>query len=55
MGEWEKVCVESGLLLLKLKTHVKTNIASKVIMFEKCLEFKKIVLLFYGKQKMVTL
>jgi len=24
-------------------------------MFEECLEFKKTILLFYGKQKMVTL
>jgi hypothetical protein len=40
---------------LKLKTRVKTNIASKVIMFEECFEFKKTIFLFYGKQKMVTL
>jgi hypothetical protein len=39
------------VLLKKLKTLVKTRFASKVIMFEKCIELKKIIILFYGKQK----
>ncbi len=37
--EWEKACVESGMLLHKLKTPIKTRFASKIIMFEVCLEF----------------
>jgi hypothetical protein len=40
MHEWENACVERGLLLWKLKTLMMTKIASKVIMFEKVLEFK---------------
>jgi len=33
--EWEKVCIECGLLFRKLKTLVKTRFLFKVIMFEK--------------------
>jgi hypothetical protein len=47
--EWEKPCVESGLLPWKLKTPIKTRFASKIIMFEECFEFKEIILLCYGK------
>ncbi len=39
--EWEMACVERGLRFWKLKTLVKTRFASKVIMFEEVLEFKK--------------
>jgi len=34
---------------------MKTKFASKVIMFEKTLEFKQDMLLGYGKQKTLTL
>jgi hypothetical protein len=32
--EWEKVCVDDGLPPRKLKTHVKTKFASKVMLFQ---------------------
>jgi hypothetical protein len=38
--EREKVCIECGMPLQKLKTLVKTKFASKLIMFEDILEFK---------------
>jgi hypothetical protein len=47
--EWEKACMDSGLWLRKLKTHVKTRFVSTVIMFEKTLEFKVATLLCDGK------
>ncbi len=34
--------VENGLLTWKLKKYIKTWFANKVIMFEECLEFKKL-------------
>jgi len=45
----------TGLFAKKLKTFVKTRFTSKIIMFEKCFEFKKIILICYNKQKLVTL
>jgi hypothetical protein len=36
--EWEKACIECGLLPQKCKTPIKTRFASKVIMFEETLE-----------------
>jgi hypothetical protein len=53
--EWEKACVENRLLLRKLKALVKTRFGSKIIMFEECLEFKKTILLCYGKHKTMIL
>ncbi len=47
--EWEKACVEMGLRPQKLKTLMKTKFASKVLMFEKCLEFKKAIILCLGQ------
>jgi len=47
--------MDSGLRLQKLKTSVKTKLDSKVIMFEKTLEFKAIITLCYGKQKTLSL
>jgi hypothetical protein len=47
--ECENACVElSGLQHWKLKTLVKTRFASKIIMFEKALDFKKAIVLCYG-------
>jgi hypothetical protein len=53
--KWEKDCIESGMRHWKLRSLVKTKFASKVIMFEKTLEFKQDMLLCYGKQKTLTL
>jgi hypothetical protein len=53
--EWEKACIECGLPPQKLKTPVKTKFASKVIMFEKTLKFKQIIITCYGRQKIVIL
>jgi hypothetical protein len=47
--------MDSGLRLQKLKTPVKTKLDSKVIMFEKKMEFKVIIMLCYGKQKTLSL
>jgi len=49
--EWERACMDSGLWPRKLKTPIKTRFTSKVIMFEKTLEFKVAILLSYDKQK----
>jgi hypothetical protein len=46
--EWERPCVERGLWPWKLKTPMNNFFASKVIMLEKVLEFKKAILLYYG-------
>jgi hypothetical protein len=43
--KWEKACIESW----KWHQKLKTMFASKVIMFEKTLEFKQTILLCYGK------
>jgi len=39
----------------ELKIPIKMNFASKVIMFEKCLDFKKSIILCYGNLKIVML
>jgi len=53
--EWEKVCIECGLLPQKMKTLIKTRFTSKVIMFEKTLEFKQVIITCYGRQKTIAL
>ncbi len=53
--EWEKACIECGMPPRKLKTVIKTKFASKVIMFEKTLKFKRTIITCYGRQKIVTL
>ncbi len=53
--EWEKVCIECGLLFRKLKTLVKTRFSFKVIMFEKTLEFKQAIITCYERQKTIVL
>jgi hypothetical protein len=40
---------------LQLVNTMKTKFASKVIMFEKCLQFKDTITLCYGRQKVVAL
>jgi hypothetical protein len=35
--EWQKACYEIGMWHKKLKTHVQTHFASKVILFQKTL------------------
>jgi len=50
--EWEKAYVESGLLLHKLKSPIKTRFASKIIMFEECIEFEKtIIFVMVGRRQ----
>jgi hypothetical protein len=39
--EWEKVCVESSLWPCTFQTPMTMRFASKVIMFEEALKFKK--------------
>jgi hypothetical protein len=53
--EWEKACIECGLLFRKLKTLVKIRFAFKVIMFEKTLEFKQAIITCYERQKIIAL
>jgi hypothetical protein len=53
--EWEKACIECGLLLQKLKTPIKTRFASKVIVFEETLEFKEAIITCYKRQKIIAL
>jgi hypothetical protein len=53
--EWEKACVESGLLPHKLKTPIKTRFASNIIMFEECIEVKKTIIICYDRKKTMTL
>jgi len=53
--EWEKACIQCGMPPRKLKTVIKTKFASKVIMFEKTLEFKKTIITCYGRQNTITL
>jgi len=47
--KWEKAYVENESLLQKFKTLNKTRFSCKIIMFEKNLEFKKTIFLYYGK------
>jgi hypothetical protein len=49
--EWERACVERRLWPRKSKTLMKIRFASKVIMFEKVLEFKEAIILCHAKQK----
>jgi hypothetical protein len=53
--KWEKACVESGLWPRKLQTPMKMRFANKVIMFEEALEFKKTIILCYGRQHTMAL
>jgi hypothetical protein len=48
--KWEKACVKSGLWLHKFQTLMNTRFASKVIMFEEALKFKKTIIFCYGQQ-----
>jgi len=53
--EWKKACIECGLSLQKIKTLIKTRFASNIIMFEKTLEFKQVIITCYGRQKNIVL
>jgi len=53
--EWECVCFENGMWHWKLKIRMNTKFASKVIMFEKTLQFKNAIIICYGKHKFVHL
>ncbi len=43
--------MDSGSWPWKLKTPIKAKLVSKVIMFEKTLELKAIIMLCYGNKK----
>jgi len=50
--EWQESY--SGMPPRKFKTLVKTKFASKVILFQKTLEFKHTIALCYGQQQLLT-
>jgi hypothetical protein len=45
--EWDKACIEVGLLARKLKTLMKIRFTSKVVLFQKMLEIIDIVNIYY--------
>jgi hypothetical protein len=47
--EWGKACIECGLSPRKIKILIKTRFASKIIMFEKTMEFKQAIITCYGR------
>jgi len=51
----EKTCVDNMLQPWELNIPIKMSFASKVIMFQECLDFKKSIILRYGKLKIVML
>ncbi len=51
--EWEKTCIEVGCI--ELKTFIKTKFVSKVITFEKTLEFKHAIVTCYGMKMTISL
>ncbi len=53
--EWEKACIECGLLPQKLKTPIKTRFASTINKFEETLEFKQPIITCYKRQKTTAL
>ncbi len=53
--EWKKACIKCGLPFQKFKTLIKTKFASKVIMFDKTLEFKQIIITYYERKNIVVL
>jgi hypothetical protein len=48
---WCKTCFHNGVPPRKFKTLIKTRFASKVIWFQKTLEFKYTIALCYGQQQ----
>jgi hypothetical protein len=52
--EWEWACFKNGMRHWKLKTPMKTRFTSKVIIFEKALEFKNAIIFCYGRQKSIV-
>jgi len=48
--EWAMACRDPSLCALKLRNHVKTRFASKVILLKKTLEFKNVINFCYWKQ-----
>ncbi len=49
--EWHTSCFYNGVPPRKLKTPIKTRFVSKVIWFQKTLEFKYTIVLCYGQQQ----
>ncbi len=54
-SEWKRACLDVGLRHPKLKTPVKTRFASKVILFQKTLEYRDAINLCYGKHETLDL
>jgi hypothetical protein len=46
-----KYYICTNIFLLQIKKIVKTTFTSKVIMFEKTLKFKNIIIIYYGRHK----
>jgi hypothetical protein len=47
----ESACVDARISYRKLKTPVKTRFASKVILFQKTIEYQNVVNLCYERQE----
>ena len=47
--EWEKTCIEAGLPSRRLKTLVKTQFSSRIIMFEESLEYASAINICYQR------
>jgi hypothetical protein len=50
--EWEKAYHEANMQHKKLKTRVKTCFASKVILFQKTLEYANVINIYYTQQNL---
>jgi hypothetical protein len=45
--KWDKACIEVELPIWKLKTSMKTQVANKVVLFQKTLEYANAINLCY--------
>ena len=50
--EWDKACIDAGLPTRKLKTHVKTRFAPKVVLFQETQEYADAISIFYMRQSL---
>jgi hypothetical protein len=50
--EWDKACIDAGLPSRKLKTHVKTRFASKVVLFQETQEYADAINICYRRQSL---
>ncbi len=49
--EWHRACLDVGLSHRKLKTPLMTKFVSKVILFQKTLEYCDVINLCHGRQE----